>query len=176
VKQQAQGSIGWHLPETEGVGTSPDLEKSLETPPARVALKWVTVRVKSEKARCSVNILRNGDDASVRSSAAREDRQGRGENFGGQDRLVRRSAVKRRSKHQEPHGRQHLARGAGSERRKPSRRWKTVETEHGQAVAPPVPKRQAEMSAAGVDSSAANDGGAIFGNPQERHPGRARKV
>jgi hypothetical protein len=61
-----------------------------------------------------------------------------------------------------------------------------METEHGSAVAPLVPKLRwlplaAVLScrantAVGVDSPAAHDGGAIFGNPQERRLTVARKA
>jgi hypothetical protein len=44
-----------------------------------------------------------------------------------------------------------------------------------EAVVRSIPKQVPAMAIAGVDSSAANDGGAVFGKPQERQSTDPRK-
>jgi len=94
----------------------------------------------------------------------------------GRNNVVGRRSLADRSKHRGPHGRQHVAihvqgwRGGSRQggekpwRRNRDERWLRSTRSVGSDVV------------TGVDSSAAYDGEAIFGNPQERHLTAARKV
>jgi len=165
---KAQGSIERNLPATEASPRARPRRKSLRS----TSFGWrcrdvVTANGERREGKVDGEQLRLVTFAHSVIAKAAAERSGRGENFEGQDRLVRRQLRTLNKTPETPWSAARRNKRARLKRRKPSGRCKTVKAERGGTVAPFHPKqRQQCRSGSGLFGSKRRRGD-LWTNPRE---------